>query len=443
MSPIISNIFFDTQFFVGLDAWLCGLYVRAHAPIVHTRWDLRLREESIKSKECTPFPACYMDSNEVKATCSLKQALGGSFTFGQLDQPLEFGKFPRHALTKSGVSNVDLAVGWDFLKCENYHLGIFAIAIAPTGNKPKNHFIFEPIVGNAKRTEVGGGVSGHLVLWDEGPDQMLGIYFEGYITHIFAARQRRSFDFHKNGHLSRYMLLKEFNHAQDMAIPAGRLLHGIQFSTREVKVSVPIKGDISVKLAYRNECLSIDLGYNFYGNAEEKIKLLRRDNGPLVGIKGTEGTCGLEYQIVESQGARSFGPLEKKIPLNSTQSHATIKHGAQTDNPVPVASSNNDIVVTPFSRQMGQIMGNGVHEAKNSRPPIFVSENDLNIRSGRAGPTATHKVFGYFGYTFERWRDMYAPYIGIAGELELEALACNERSSLNQWSLFVKGGLQF
>ena len=34
--PKIENIFFDNQFFIGLDPWLCGLYARIHAPLVHT-----------------------------------------------------------------------------------------------------------------------------------------------------------------------------------------------------------------------------------------------------------------------------------------------------------------------------------------------------------------------------------------------------------------------
>ena len=58
VDPVIHNLFLDNQFFIGLDPLLCGLYARIHLPIVHTRWNLKLRQ-SIASTGCPDFP----DSN--------------------------------------------------------------------------------------------------------------------------------------------------------------------------------------------------------------------------------------------------------------------------------------------------------------------------------------------------------------------------------------------
>lgn len=444
VSPVIDNIFFDTQVFVGLDEWTCGLYFRAHAPLVHTRWDLRARESSEEQEDCRPFPACYMSSNEIGATCSITKALNGNFTFGNMQDRWQFGKFAGCELTKTGLAAIDLIVGWDFLKCENYHIGIFGLVVAPTGNKPKSDFIFEPLIGNGKRVELGAGLSGHLVLWEEGPDQSLSIYIEGNITHMFKNKQMRSFDFCRQGPLSRYMLLKEFKREGDELIPTGRIINGINFVTREVEASVPVKGDVSVKLSYRTPCISIDLGYNFYGHAEERITLCRRSSESTFGIKGTEGTCALEYKTVGNQQPLAFGPFVRKIPLNATQSNATITNAGSIDNPKKLAvDSPEDIAVTAFSRQNGLLVGPDIQEAFASNPPVLISDKDLNIASGSAGPTATHKVFGYIGYTFENPCSWYIPYVGLGGEFEVDALACNERTSLNQWSLWIKGGIAF
>ncbi len=443
VSPVIDNVFFDTQIFVGLDEWLCGLYVRAHAPLVHTRWDLRMHEK-VEEQECPPFPACYMGPDEAKATCSIVRALSGTFRFGDMQERWKFGKFAGCGLSKTGLADIDLIVGWDFLKCENYHIGIFGLVVAPTGNKPKGEFIFEPVIGNAKHVELGAGLSGHLVLWQEGLDQSLSIYLEGNITHMFKNRQVRSFDLCRQGPLSRYLLLKEFRREGEELIPTGRIINGINFVTREIETCVPVKGDVSVKLSLRIPCIAIDLGYNFYGHAQERIKFCRAGGESTFGIKGTEGTCALEYQTVGTQQPLSFGSLVKKIPLNATQSNATITSAGTTDNAKKVAvNSPEDIAVTAFSRQSGLIVGPDIQEAFASNPPVLLSDKDLNKDSGAAGPTATHKVFGYIGYTFEDACRWYIPYVGVGGEFEVDALACNERTSLNQWSLWIKGGISF
>jgi hypothetical protein len=445
VSPTIENVFFDNQVYVGLDNVLCGLYVRAHAPLVHTKWDLRACEHVEEKKDCKEFPACYMSEGKARATCSIKEALSGRRAFGALREPWHFGRFADRRLTRTGLADIDLIVGWDFLKCDTYHLGIYGLLVAPTGNKPTNRFIFEPIVGNGKHLEVGGGVSGHLILWEEGIDQTLGIYFEGNVTHLFKNRQCRSFDLCNKGPLSRYMLLKEFRREGESVVPTGQLVSGINFTTREVEVSVPVKGDISVKLAYRSPCIGIDLGYNFYGNAREKLDFCKRRDEQLVGIKGTEGTCVLEYATIGSEQPLSFGTRVGTVLSNATQSRATSLGGSVTDNAGSLPLPSDTVAVTALSRQEGLIVDQDIMLAKVSRPPVLLSERDLNRESGTAGATATHKVFGYIGYTFEnfcgqRW---CIPYLGIGGELEVEALACNEQTSLNQWSIWVKGGLEF
>lgn len=445
VSPIIDNIFFDNQIFVGLDGLCCGLYLRVHAPLVHSRWDLRFTEKDRNKQECVSFPPCYMSNEKVQSTCDIKKALSGNFTFGAMKEAWHYGRFKCGEQTKTGIADIDLIVGWDFLKCATYHLGIFGLVVAPTGNKPTSRFIFEPIIGNGKRIELGGGISSHIILWEEGPDQSLGVYLEGNITHMFKSRQMRSFDFCNNGPLSRYMLLKEFTRQDSQVVPTGRIINGINFATREVEVSVPVKGDVSVKVAYRSPCISFDIGYNFYGHAQERIAFCKTQEQRLFGIKGTEGICALEYTTVGTEQPLSFGNLVGKISLNATQNNATITNEAATDNATSIQVPNGNVVVTALSRQTGLIVGQEVEFAQNSRPPILLSEEDLSLSSGAAGATATHKIFGYLGYTFidpcnQRW---YVPYLGIGGELEVEALACNEQTSLNQWSIWVKGGIEF
>lgn len=440
--PVIENIFFDNQFFIGLDPLLCGLYVRAHLPIVHTRWNLELRQ-SIKSNGCQDFPACYMGENSQPALCDIIEALKGQFTFGEMQEPWRFGRFREGTRTKTGVADIDLIAGYDWWQCDTSHVGVYGQLVVPTGNKPSACFIFEPLIGNGKHWELGIGISAHLVLWERDTDQNLAVYLEGNVAHLFKNTQMRSFDFCNNGPLSRYMLLKELAQVNDSFEYTGRLINAINVATRPVEVSIAAKADFSAKFSYRSPCFIADIGYNFYGQTKEHLTFKKCSDTRVFGIKGTEGVCALEYETVGSHPPLSFGPLVQKIPLNATQSNATIRRSASTDNPVAVPASPDDITVTAFSRQEGVIEGPDVLRAFESVPPVLITQDSLHKRSGAMQAQATHKIFGYLGYNFFSLDWCYNPYLGLGGEVEFDARTCEEFSALNQWSVWVKGGFEF
>lgn len=457
VNPVIDNIFLDNQIFISLDNIACGFFLKFNAPIVHTRWNLGLCTPNIIEQEennntcndtCSDFPACYMSSNETRSTCNIRQALSGNFTFGDMQERWHFGRFSSCALTKTRLADIDIIAGFDFWRNPIYNLGLYGIFVAPTGNKPTSKYIFEPIVGNGKHWELGVGIEGHLLLWQRDCGQFIAIYLDGHVTHLFKNTQCRSFDFCNKGNLSRYMLLKEFESNESTLSYSGRLINAINFNTRLADVTVAVKGDASVKVTYHSPCTTIDVGYNFYGNSKEKIRLnchtpCNIDNRKF-GFKGTEGVCALEYATVGDAPPVTFGPLVRKTSLNSTQSNATINRAGTTDNPVAVpVLSPDDIAVTALSAQTGVINGPNVIIAQQSNPPVLVTTQDLDIKSAQAGATATHKIFGYIGYNCENINCGYAFYAGLGGELEIDALPCNQRTSLNQWSLWLKGGVAF
>lgn len=443
--PIIQNIILDNQIFVGLDRFSQGLYARINAPLVYSIWDLNIRQRILSDDEnCTDFPQCQMSGQSANAICNLRKALSGNFKFGDMQTPWKAGRFCSRQ-TKFGLADLDLILGYDFFKCENYHLGFYAQTVVPTGNKPNPRYIFSPIVGNGKHWEFGAGISGHLMLWNNGPDENLCIYLEGNVTHMFKNTQCRSFDLCPNGPLSRYLLLKELKQNGDNFEYNNNLINAINLTTQKISSKVSVKADISAKLAYRSRCFSADLGYNFYGNTEEKIKLKNCNlTSNYYGIKGSEGTCALEYSTTGTV-PNNFGNLVQKISLNSTQSNATLRSNAPTDNPADVPlTNNNDIAVTYNSRQTGPVTGQDVIIAKESKNPKILDKKNLNLQSGKAGATATNKIFANINYNFdESCYPNYTPFIGIGGELEIEGLACNEQTSLNQWGLWIKGGVAF
>ena len=380
-----------------------------------------------------------MGEDETPASCDLLSSLSGLNTFAEMKQPWLFGHINPGRQTKTAVADIDLIVGYDIRQSDTSHFGFYGQLVVPTGNRYTGKSLFQPIVGNAHHVELGAGFSGHFTVLEYDAENSLGLYLEANVVHLLKNTQMRSFDLCRHGQLSRYMLLKEVD--EDLNY-TGTLVNAIDFATRPVSVSIAAKGDVSAKLAIRTPRIIADIGYNFFGQTREKVDFCSFNDDRIFVIKGTEGVCGLEYS---TQGEPpSFGPLVQKISLNSSQSQATIREGAPTDNPQsPQVLTPTNIVVTAFSRQEGPIDGADVILAKLSAPPVRLSAQSLHKQSGTLPAQATHKVFGYLGYNFYDYDWCANPYLGLGGEVEFDARSIDQQTALNQWSIWVKGGFEF
>lgn len=326
--PVIENFFIDNQFFLGLDPLLCNFYLRVHAPFVHTCWNLHMHTKALS-------PAKQTILNPTSDSMPGAQ------------EKLRFGKFSTHGLSKTGFADIDLIVGYDYWRTPFGHFGAFIQAVLPTGNTPDPRFIFSPVIGNGGHFELGAGLSGHLVVWQNCFCDTLTVYLEANVTHLFSNTQCRSFNLCRKGALNRYAPVYLKNNT--LVSPA------INHTTYTVDSRVSVKGDASVKLAYQSQRFSIDLGYNFYGNTTEKLCIKK--------------AC--------------------------------------------------------------------------SRARHTLKLINIDVDSGKAPATATHKFFTYFGYHALTHENYYAYFMGLGVEVEVNALSCAERASVNQWSTYLKGGIAF
>ncbi|MBA2307127.1 hypothetical protein H0W26_03275 [Candidatus Dependentiae bacterium] len=486
--PRIENYIVDLGFFLGLDYWLQNLYVRIHAPFTHTRWHLDVNCGncvSIQTSDFTStgmlkqFDACYMSQESTNTVETIKQALSGRFLFGDMQDPWCSGKFNFTRATRNGLADIDVILGYNIINDDCYHLGFYGQAVLPTGKKQKSLFVLDPTIGNGKFFELGAGISAHTVLWS-GEDSNVALFLEGNVTHMFRSRQCRLFDLKDNGPFSRYMLLKEFNTNGTTFSYADRLISATCFATREVDVSLAVKADFSLKLAYRWCGLGIDVGYNGYGHSHESIEL-RCSSCPAdidkrrFAIKGTENTCCLNFTIAEvPQDGRApvstIFPAGTPFPAGSTapencdeletlsvvgtsgstavQPNATaFKAGTRPTG--TVLPTDCDVCITGATvtgpTPISQLTpGNGFF-INNGLQPQLLTVNDLNIRSAEAHSVVTHKLFGHICYT---WLDEcgWNPQVGIGGEIEFDGNHLRggpERTGLNQWGLWVKGCFSF
>ena len=476
VKPRIQNFIFDFNFYVGLDEWLEGLYFRANLPVTYTKWQLLNNCNTSCSNDCfsnngcsntcntscntgcnttcfstttssssTPFPPCYMSSTTATPTTSLQTALGGNFTFGDMQTAWQYGKFSFCEQKKTALADIDLILGWDFLKSECGHFGLYLQAVCPTGNRPNAKYVFQPIVGNGKHWELGGGISTHYSIWEDDCDQNLEFWLEGNITHMFKTCSTRSFDFCGKGPLSRYMLLKELSGPTPFTYE-GSLINAINFATRTVETSFAVKGDFSLKLAYRNCGWAFDIGYNIYGRSKETGCIKNGCNvtdANLYGFKGIEGVCCREFALTGSTITAATGASSA---LNSTQSLVNgicaVTTPATADNAVSTVDFPGSTVCLAWnSATTGTILSPSVVVAQTSDPAVVVTTADLDVNSGLVCAEFTNKIFGYFGYAWTDCGD-HNPFLGVGAEGEF-AQNDSRRSGLSKWGVFVKGGLTF
>ena len=447
--PQIQNVVLDLNFYLGLDELAEGLFVKINAPIVWTKWELCPCERII-DKGTAGFDAGYMSDAEIeraKLANTFLSTMGGSYKFGDMQTPLGYGRMTNCDCTKTRLGEIDFTFGWNFALEEDYNFGAFLYVAAPAGNRPCAKQLFEPMVGNGKHWEFGGGFTGSWIFnrSDECEDRYMGLWLEATLSHLFKSCQCRSFDFcGKPG--SRYMLLEEMvtNDGDDVikgdvdgTATAAKyrynknLIPAINWATFNVDVRIDLQADIALKFGWIRDNWTFDLGYNLWARTGEKFcnECCPCDTGKVYAIKGDAFLYG-----EETDGT--------KHALSATQSLANIRTGknypaVNADNP-----KANPRIDKPYNALygagdallniIGTSAGNGTR-INTSVDPIIVSKNMLNL--GKSPSAISHKVFAHVGYAWKDRDEDWTPFLGIGGKVEFaqdnwkDCCCCNGNAS--------------
>lgn len=388
--PSIKNLSCDFSAYAGFHDW----YIQVHAPLVLTHWNLNLSEVVTSSHNSTiaNYPADYMGTGVVApGATSFIEAMQGHTRFGHMQDPLRYGKIcgGHH---KTGLADIEAALGWNFI---NHEIGFFGVnlrMIIPTGNRPKSIYLFEPIVGNGHHWGAGLGIRGRARLWEKDGNQEFSFFGEINGTHLFNARQTRSFDYQDNGFFSRYMLLKEFD---DGGNYAGKLIPAINRTTFECSVRTALQVDFTAMFGYTYKRFVFDIGYNAWLRTKEQVDLECCQSLRPFGIKGVQNAIG-----------------------NNTQSTATI-YGVLYADQAAYADTN---------------------------PPVYVGP--VSTCSAESTSMLSNKFFTYLGYNTEIKSKHIDPFFGIGAEIEFEGFNDNStvylsNTTMSQWGIWIKGGFGF
>ncbi len=524
-APHIENFLVDLNLYVGLDNFIEGLYCRIHSPICYTRWNLNFCENII-SQGTNNYDVGYFDDHFTPTNIEDPQVHGleRNFLLNSFEeyvcarehiknvptityQGLERARMSSKALTKTRLAEITAAIGWNFWTGDGYHVGLNIRGAAPSGNRPKGTYLFEPIVGNGHHWELGAGLTAHWRWWsNEEQDREFATYVDANITTLFSSRQERTFDLCGKP-LSRYMLALKYTKdvknllAVDGAVNlppsaqfANEFVPVANVTTIPVDVSVPLHIDAVLKCTYIHCNWQFDLGYNFWYRACENI-CHRFDccshnnfNENTYALKGDAFVYG--FAGVNQGGALTA--YQPGIPLSASEHKATIFSGTNNypantetwsaNNGIDLphlAWSNNFPTAHDYQLYTHTIgaFADPAHTIALATPvntsyiqPLYITECDLNT-DGAKNQGLSNKLFAHVSYLWQDCRRL-TPYIGVGGEVEFglgdKACACSscapnnvqnnvsqsdachskddsccKTCSLSQWGFWIKGGVSF
>lgn len=453
-SPFISNVIFDLDWYMGFDSCLEGLYFQMHAPVVHSNWDLRMREFMINPSSQFD-PAGYISAVRVDRA-ELPDNVTAAFNgvaVGDIQDSLLYGRINGQQVLNR-VSDIQLMLGWDFWQRDWFCLGAFIRGTVPTGTRMNGVYLFEPIIGNQRHAGLGGGLYGNVTVWNGCNDtESIMLYGEIVAEHLFNQTEKRSFDFTKNGNGSRYMLLVEQleRDSKDLFFAgtaatvqySQRLVPAINYTTLSTKIGINAQVEALFAMSYTNGGFIWDAGYNFWFLSKETCK-------------GRESFISDRFSVKGDASVYGFIPItELPVPLSPSQSSATItnQQGAvnsnfinlNVDNATPAQTNTGASVLnnlTAADIAQSPIQFTGPVQTYSSNVPMLLTDMDINTESGLLPKAISHKLFTYVGYVCQEVGKI-TPYFGggISGEWACKCFETN--SALSQFSVWMRGGISF
>ncbi|MCK5632190.1 hypothetical protein KAH94_00405 [bacterium] len=398
LNPTMKTFVMDFGFHIGMDGFCPGLYLTAHAPYVWKQSGIRLCEKISENGTDTLYPAEYMDESKLKAPAeSAKTPFKGATTWGHVTEPLKYGKMGC-LQTRTKLSDIQVTLGYNFIRREKGHVGINLFFVGPTGNKPTNEYLFEPIIGNGKHWAIGAGLTGSRLLWEKDGDQTLNFHLDLQLSHLFTSCQKRSFDLTCNRFGTRYTLLKEFD---STGAYTGVVVPVINKTTVDCDISIPFQMDAVFMFGYRNNNWTFDFGYNGWIRSREKLCIRGSIESNKYGLKGIQNVTGAD--------------------VNNTQSTATL-HGNTLDGTTQTATADDP-------------------------SPVFLKTSDLDACSAEMERSVSHKFFVNLSYAWEKYNRKAIPFIGAGAEVEFDGEknynTLPNKNTLSQFGLWLKGGLTF
>lgn len=372
------RLFFD---FGAYNSCYCNWWASIFIPVQEVRHDLHIVETRSPNSGDPIVPPSF---------ASVIDALN--------NPAWNFGKFSPNALKKTGVDDISLRVGYNFVHTEDDIVGLYGLLFIPTGRGTQSKFVFEPLVGS-KHVGVGVGLIADYTFYECGTTS-IDLMLDARYARFFKNHEIRAIDLF-NGDWSRYLLVAQ---PADPTTP----LPGINFFTQKVNVNPRNMFELWTALSFNYCNFHFEAGYDFWYRSKEKVSLPDKDLG--VGIFDIAFDPFLTCQVSESCAKICQSvPTLPGAPISDVE-FVTVKN-SDAVNDIFVVDNNNCANI----------------------PCSF-----LNLNSAANPRALSSTVYGAISYDCCLCCE-YPVMIGVGGQYEF----AHRKSALSQYGVWLKSAISF
>ena len=387
-----------------LDMLLDGLFLKVDAPIVHVKHSLGYKaigrgitqklaleaEFTLTGQSSLYIPASMTTGADKSLEDYLTGNLVNTSTVAQ-QVALTHDKI-HNGQDETGVADVNVMLGYNLLYEADKQASFNIALLIPTGTTPDGVWKFEPVVGNGGHWALGGGVDVYSKLWEKA-NKSLEVSFVANYKFLFSGTEKRTLNY-------KYPDYADFTYP-DARVTWGQYVLGghlgdtfatpmANFTTIDVDVTPGSQINAMIDLTFNWGNWSIDLGYELYGQDQERVA-----------VKSfTDNVYGI-----------ADWAWDTSLPFISgtTALYETIFRGAYAASWTTAFDMNRSAI-----------------------------DNSSLLPSDAETPQQiTNKVFGGLGYAFNSWN--YPIMFGVGGSYEF----ATGNVALEGWAAWFKAGLTF
>ncbi len=283
------------DYFQDLEKIVKGLYLKATVPVVHVENNVELRTAGTTATNMNNYLRGSF-SNTTLNTANAQAALDHLKMDGKNDS--------------TGVADIDIVLGYNFMHKDCHHVGINIGFTIPTGDEADSVHAFEAIVGNGNHWAFGAGFDAMFRPWGN-EDHNIKIAAVLNYRYMFKESEKRTLgikDAAGNvldwGH---YRLLGKIGTAANAQL----LTPAANVTTLNVDVTPGSQLDGIIGLTYNNGGFCVDLGYNLFWKDQEEVKI---KSGTF-----TDGVWGIAATTFDTTNAGVATVGNANAALNLTQ----------------------------------------------------------------------------------------------------------------------------
>lgn len=293
-----------------------------------------------------------------------------------------YDRFSTEKQSTFGIAELRINFGGTYrFKDQEYdQLAYYSMITIPIAGSQDPEFIFSPFAGNNKHFGYGAGLLSQFLL-NRNTERCACCFFLNLeAIWLFHNREKRTFDL-INKPWSRFMLFTRENSPPNTTVP------GVNILTQSVKTTPMGIFDFSTGWRLQIKTINIDLSYNLWGHAHEKISL-------------NEDCCTFDFT--------RYGIAGKGTIINQGKE---------------VAASANRSTIS--------------QQASDDATFVTINPLDIDLRSGASAGALNQKVQIAIGR--ENKEQPVESFFGGGVSFDFP----HKNSALKLWSLWLKGGASF